>query len=49
LALFGDAALEAFRDQLARQVAADENHPAVALLIGFPRPLMVAVGIMCTP
>ena len=43
MALFGDAALEAFGDQLARQVAADENDPAVALLTGLPRPLMVAI------
>src|SRR6516225_6846813 len=43
LALFGDAALEAFGDHLTGQVAADENDPAVALLTGLPRPLMVAI------
>src|SRR5215469_4828920 len=43
LALIGDAAFKAFGDHFAGQVATDENDPAVALLISFPRPLMVAV------
>src|ERR1700731_4051637 len=38
-----DAALESFGDHLARQVAADEDHAAVALLAVFPRPLVIAV------
>src|SRR5215469_3924084 len=41
--LLGDAALESFGDQLSRQVAADENEPAVALLTDLPRSLMVAI------
>src|SRR5690242_117478 len=40
---FGGAVLEAFGDQLARQVAANKNDPAVALLVRLPRPLMIAV------
>jgi hypothetical protein len=42
-ALFRDAAFETFADHLTGQVAADENDSALALLIGFPRPLMIAV------
>src|ERR1700731_5050287 len=38
-----DATLKPFGDHLARQVAADEDHAAVALLAVFPRPLMIAV------
>src|SRR4029077_11786116 len=38
-----DAAFESFGDHLARQIAADEDHAAVALLAVFPRPLVVAV------
>src|SRR5262249_33475796 len=43
LALLGDAALETVGDQLARQVAADENDAAVPFLIGLPWPLVVSV------
>src|SRR5690349_10732613 len=43
LTLCGDAALEAFADQVAWQIAADKNDAAVAFLIGLPRPLVVAV------
>src|ERR1700731_2047400 len=37
-----DAALESFGDHLARQIAADEDHAAVALLAVFPGPLVMA-------
>src|SRR5829696_4584614 len=43
LALFGDGAFEAFGDHFTGQIAADENDPTVALLAGFPWPLMVAI------
>src|SRR5690242_5125128 len=43
LTLCGDAALEAFADQVAWQIAADKNDAAVAFLVGLPRPLVVAV------
>jgi hypothetical protein len=39
----GDAALETLRDRLARQIAADEDDAAVALLAVFPRALVIAV------
>ena len=42
-ALFRDAAFETFADHFAGQVAADENDSALALLIRFPWPLMIAV------
>jgi hypothetical protein len=38
-----DAAFETFADHFTGQVAADENDSALALLIRFPRPLMIAV------
>jgi hypothetical protein len=41
--LLDEAALETFGDQLAGQVAADENHAAFALLILFPWSLMIAI------
>ena len=47
--LLGEAALETFGDQLAGQVAADENDAAFALLILFPWPLMIAIEDQCTP
>src|SRR5580692_1310022 len=40
-----DAALKPFGDQLARQIAADEDDTAVALLAVFPWPLVVAVSV----
>src|SRR5690242_20987141 len=39
----GDAALKAFGDGLARQVAADEDDTAFALLVLVPGPLVIAV------
>src|SRR6185437_7256554 len=39
----GDAALKTFGDRLARQVAADEDDAAVALLVLVPGPLVIAV------
>src|SRR6516162_6228970 len=43
VALFRDAALKTFSDHLARQVAADEDDPALAFFILIPWPLTIAI------